>query len=387
MDDYHHFVLHVSGFRQKQESYYGTTRYDVEHTNAYANLQYELNWREKHQFKTGFSHRFSDLKEDISFGDDGLNRSYAGNYRNEENISGAFVENVLNWYDNKLTLITGLRYDHHNRFGWRATPRVLLRGNISPNTIARVSAGTGWRTVQLFTENVNLLASSRDVLITETLQPEEAFNYGANLTHNYYGTDLEAQFSFDFYRTTFQNQIFPDYDSSPTQAIIRNFDGTSISNGFQGEVGLAFYNRIGTKLVYNYLDVYRVINGEKQSLPFNAKHRLVATFSYEPLSKGWHFDANVHWTGEQRLADTRNSPEEFQQAEYSQPFSTANLQFTKVWPRVEVYGGCENLFDFRQTFPIRSWQNPFGPYFDTANVWGPTRGREFYLGVRYRVGA
>lgn len=385
LDDYHHIQLFFSGFRQKQDSYYGTTRYNATHVNAYANLQYELNWREQHQFKTGFSYRYLNLEEDISFGDDDLARTYAGLYQKEERIPGLFAENVFNWYDNQLTLITGLRYDHHNTFGWKAVPRVLLRANLSPATVARISVGTGWCTVNLFSENIQLLASSRDVLITETLAPEEAINYGANLTHNSYGDNVEAQFSLDFYRTTFQNQIFPDYDTDATQAIIRNFSGTSISNGFQAEVGLAFFQRIGTKIAYNYLDVYRIIAGEKEALPFNAKHHLVATFSYEPLSKGWHLDANVHWTGKQRLANTRNSPEEFQQADFSDPFAVINLQLTKVWSQVEVYAGCENIFDFRQPRPIRSWENPFGPYFDTANVWGPTRGREFYLGVRYRI--
>jgi hypothetical protein len=51
----------------------------------------------------------------------------------------------------------------------------------------------------------------------------------------------------------------------------------------------------------------------------------------------------------------------------------------------EIYTGCENIFDFRQLQPIVSWQNPFSPYFDTSSVWGPTRGREFYLGIRFKL--
>jgi len=50
-----------------------------------------------------------------------------------------------------------------------------------------------------------------------------------------------------------------------------------------------------------------------------------------------------------------------------------------------VYFGWENIHDFRQERPIISWQNPFSSYFDTSNVWGPTKGREFYVGVRYKL--
>ena len=45
----------------------------------------------------------------------------------------------------------------------------------------------------------------------------------------------------------------------------------------------------------------------------------------------------------------------------------------------------ENIFDFRQKQPIISWQKPFGPYFDTSSVCGPTRGREIYVGIRFRL--
>ena len=94
---------------------------------------------------------------------------------------------------------------------------------------------------------------------------------------------------------------------------------------------------------------------------------------------------NVHWMGQQRLANTSTNPPEFQESAFFDPFTTVNMQFTKAWSKMEVYAGCENVFDFRQLRPIRSWQDPFSPYFDTANVWGPTRGRELYLGLRYRI--
>ena len=51
----------------------------------------------------------------------------------------------------------------------------------------------------------------------------------------------------------------------------------------------------------------------------------------------------------------------------------------------EAFAGCENLADFRQKRPIVGYEKPFGPYFDTSFAWGPTRGREFYAGVRIRL--
>lgn len=381
MDDYNHFVAYISAFRQEQDSYYGTTHYQAEQNSLYSNLQYERNWQEQHSFKTGVSFRYFNLDENIDFGQDSLGRTYAGDYLRDEQILGLFAENTFNFYDNKLTLITGFRADHHNDFGWQATPRALLKANVSDNITARISAGTGWRTVNVFSENINILASSRDLILEETLKPEKALNYGANITHKYYSKQFETQLTLDFYRTTFSNQIFPDYDSDPTQAIVRNFEGTSISNGFQAELGIALFKRVGTKFAYNYLDVYRDIDGKKEALPFNAKHRMTATFSYEPLSKGWHWDTNIHWMGEQRLANSLDA----ESATYSDTYTVVNTQFAKVFKQLEIYVGCENIFDFRQERPIRAWETPFSPYFDTANVWGPTKGREFHAGVKFKI--
>ena len=94
---------------------------------------------------------------------------------------------------------------------------------------------------------------------------------------------------------------------------------------------------------------------------------------------------NVHWYGEQRLPDTKSNPTEFQRPDFSQPYTIVNAQFTYSFKKFEVYAGCENIFDFRQLQPIISWQDPFGPYFDTSSVWGPTRGREIYVGLRFKL--
>lgn len=378
-------VLSSSAFYQNQNSTFGTTVYKAGQLSFYTNLQYELKWGKKHLLKTGFSYRYQNREENISFGQNTLGRTYNGKYIKNEIIPGIFAENRFNWKGDKIVLITGLRLDKHNTFGYFVTPRALLKYELAENTTARVSAGTGYKTINLFSENINLLASSRDIIITEQLRPETAFNWGVNLTHNKYWENVTATYGLDFYRTQFTNQIFPDYDTDPTKAIISNFTGTSISNGFQAETNLKFYDVFEFKISYNYLDVYQVINNSKYVLPFNPKHKIISTLSYKPQSKKWHYDMNIHWFGEQRLANTHSNPPEYRTPDKSKPYTLVNAQFTKAWERFEVYLGCENIFDFRQLRPIISWQDPFGPYFDTSNVWGPTRGRELYLGLRFKI--
>jgi outer membrane receptor for ferrienterochelin and colicin len=383
LNDKHNFVLFASALYHDQNSYFGTVKYDAQQTSFYTNFQHEFNYSEKHDLKTGLSFRYLKLDEDVSFTADILERTYAGNYQNLEYIPGIFFENTMRFFNEKLTWIAGIRGDLHNEFDFKVAPRTLLKYDVSSKTVIRGNIGLGWRTVNLFSENINLLVSSRDILFVEELDPEQAVNIGINLVQKLGNENISGYFSTDFYHTNFQNQIFPDYDTDPTKAIIQNFTGTSISNGFQAELSLTFWKRFEWKAGYNFLDVYREIDGTKQALPFNAKHRALMTFGYTPLSKKFHFDANLHWTGVQRLPDTKSNPEAYQRPDYSEPYTIVNAQFTYNFKRFELYGGCENIFDFRQLQPIISWEDPFGPYFDTSSVWGPTKGREFYLGARF----
>ncbi len=171
INDKHNIVLFASAFHQQQNSYFGTVKYNAEQTNLYGNIQYELNYG-KNELKTGISYRYLNLRENIVFTDTFLQRTYAGNYQRLENVPGLFAENTMRFFNNKLTWIAGVRGDYHNQFAFQVTPRTLLKYDIAPKTIVRANVGTGWRTVNLFSENIGLLVSSRDIIFAEQLQPE-----------------------------------------------------------------------------------------------------------------------------------------------------------------------------------------------------------------------
>lgn len=384
-NDTKRLVLFASTYFQKQSSWYGTTLYEGNQKAVNTSLQYEWIYGDESNLKTGVSYRYFDLQEQISFSQNPLNHSYAGNYGKSEHIPGVFAENTLYFGDDKFTWITGARLDHHNVFGYYFTPRTLLKYAPFEKTTIRGSVGLGWRTANIFSENSNLLSSQRDIVFTEPLKPEKAINSGISLVQGFERTNLTGTFSADYYHTQFQNQIFPDYNTDPTKAYIGNFTGISVSNGVQIEGSIKFYKRLDIKVAYNYLNVYRIKNTQKQILPFNSKDKVLTTLSYQPLSNKWHFDANIHWYGAQQLPDTRANPVAYQRPLQSEPYTTVNAQFTYNFKKIQIYLGCENIFDFRQRQPIISWQNPFSQYFDVSSVWGPTRGREVYLGMRFKI--
>lgn len=373
---------------QDQESWFGLTHYNATQRHAYGNLQYELFWGNKkaHELKTGVSFRHFILNEQIGFSvADTLQRSFAGTYRREENIPGLFAENTFHFQDERWVWIVGLRADRHNAFGWYATPRTMLRFNPSPDWDLRASAGTGWRTVNLFPENIALLAGNRDIVFAEPLRPEKAWNAGINATRRFSIRKARLTATADFYHTLFFNQVFPDYDSDPTKAIIANFMGKSASNGLQIECSAAWNRRVELRTAYNFLDVYRNQNGSKFTLPFNPHHKILTVATYRTASDRWQFDANVHWYGKQRLPDTRNNPDDLRRPDYSQPFAIVSSQVRRAFKWIELFAGCENLFGFRQSRPLLGWEHPFGRGFDPSFAWGPTRGREFYAGFNFKL--
>jgi outer membrane receptor for ferrienterochelin and colicins len=384
-NDVHRLTLYVSGFAQNQDAFFGSLSYKAKQANVFVNMQHEFNITENNTLKSGISIKHLQLNENIVFTDNFINRNYAGNYNRNENIVGLFAENVLGLFKNKITWITGVRLDNHNEFGWQFTPRTLVKYDPTPKLTIRANIGTGWRTVNLFSENIGLLASSRNIIFAEKLQPEKALNTGINITQKFEGKNISGYISTDFYHTNFSNQIFPDYDTDPTKAIIKNFTGTSISNGFQTDVFLKIHKRYEVKLGYNFLDVYRITNGVKEVLPFNARHKFLTTLSYKPENKKFHVDANIHWFGTQRLPNTKQNPALYVRPDFSKAYTTASMQFTYILKKVELYAGAENMFNFRQNQPINSWQNPFSNYFDISSVWGPTRGRELYVGMRWKL--
>lgn len=366
-------ILLNSFYSQNQQSFFGVRTYKGKQNNLYHSAYLDYYYGSKaHNIKIGLSHRYNDFDESFT-------KFILDNYTNDFNIPGAFIESKLNF--GKTTILSGVRYDRIS--DWKLTPRLLIRTKLNPNSDLRFSIGKGYRLAALFAENPILLSSNRVIEIEETLKPEEAINTGINYVHSIYLQQRKLTISADAYLTFFQNQIFPDYDTKATTAVVKNFTGKSKSHSYQIEAKMEFNQNFDVKIAYNYLDVSREQGDKSQELPFVSKHSYIANTSYSTNNHKYQFDLTWRWHGKKRLPNTSDYPLEYQTSEYGKAYGQLDLQFTRRWKSVEMYSGIENIFDFRQKFPILGYKNPFGQYFDPAFNWGPTKGRELYLGVRW----
>ena len=373
-------LLEAAFSYHNQESYFGIKKYLATQKTYHTTLSHILNWKD-HQLTSGFNFKKLKLEEEIT---SNITDSITGFSKNTK-TPGLFAENHFKWNSGNTEMITGVRVDHHNKRIF-LTPRMLIKHNLNENTFLRVSAGSGWRTLNVFSENIKLLACNRSIEISSDLQPEKAFNYGINILHAIYTDKAEFQIIIDFYKTIFSNQISPDYYRGDDATIyIDNFTGKSNSNSFQTEIGMELFKSLGIKIAYNYLDVFKMEDAEKHVLPFNSKHHMLGTISYQPIGKNWQFDMNTHWFGKKKLIYNEDN-QITQTVSYSAPYSLLNVQFTKKMNKIDIYMGIENILSFKQDNPIIEPENPFGDNFDAANgVWGPTKGIEAYLGIKFRI--
>jgi len=137
------------------------------------------------------------------------------------------------------------------------------------------------------------------------------------------------------------------------------------------------------KLAYKMIDLQYENNGEYFKQPFNSTHRFFSSFSY--TNDSWSISSGLQWFGIQSLPSTASNPVRYQRPKESESYTMINAQVNKFFDFFELYAGIENILDFTQSFPIISPDDPFGQYFDTSYIWGPTKGREFYFGFRYFV--
>ena len=369
----------------KQDSYFGQRIYDIKHNSFYSNLIYNsIISDSRHKIKTGVSFTYDHYDELVETTD----------YTRNDNSFGGFFEYAFDNLD-KFTMTAGIRADQHNRLGFFITPRLHMRYTPWEKSALRASVGRGKRSANIFAENQNLFASSRQINILDAggeiygLDPEIAWNYGVSFLQGFNLFERKADITLDYYRTSFENQVVVDWEN-PYEINFYNLDGQSFANSFQFEFNYNIAKGLDLRAAYKYYDIQTDYTEGRRIKPLVPKHRVFANLGYELLGKNteapWKFDATYNWLSEQRYPDTSLSPEQYQLDEFSPTVGTLNLQVTKVFsPKFEVYLGGENVTNVRQADPIVSPEDPFGPNFDTNFVYGPIFGSMYYTGLRFKL--
>jgi len=368
----------------QQDSYFGLNAYDIQHQSVYSNLIFNsIIGDTRNKFKTGLSFTYDKFDELVN----------TSNFNRNENSLGAFFEYAFDNLDN-FSVTGGLRIDTHNLLGIFLTPRLHVRYVPWEKGVFRASVGRGKRSANIFAENQQLFASSRQINIDDVggniygLNPEIAWNYGVSYMQKFNLFGKKGDITFDFYQTNFQNQVIVDWEN-PQEIAFYDLDGRSIANSFQVEASYNLAKNFNLRTAYKYFDIttdYRRGNLQK---PIQPQNRFFANLSYETElenEKQWRFDATFNIIGKQRLPNTSINPVQYQLPESIDSYQLLNSQITRVFSnRFELYLGGENLTNVQQKNPILASDDPFGSNFDTTIVYAPIFGRTFYAGLRFKI--
>lgn len=261
----------------------------------------------------------------------------------------------------------------------------------SERTTVRVSGGTGFRVVNVFTEDHAALTGSREVVFTENLKPERSRSMTASVEHIIYFGSNPMTIGMDGFFTRFSNKIIPDYDLDPDLIVYENLDGHSVTRGASVSIDQNF-----TSIPLNYnagftlMDVYTSENNERRALTYAPAYtgNLGVTYRFR-----WRLslDYTANLTGPKRMPD--NYVEDYGRDRWSPAHAIHDLKLTKEFTDVnspqgvglEAYFSAGNLFDYTQDSPLVGAETPFSPDFDTIYTWGPVVGRTLALGVRLNL--
>ncbi len=382
--------IQASATYHKQDAYFGLTKYDGTQKSVYLNAIFQSQISKKHSYTAGFSYQYDNYNETYSKLKNNHSTDTSYSRPHSESVPGIFGQYTYEIPD-KLTVIAGLRADFNDFYGTYLTPRMHLKLNLTKSIIMRASAGKGYRSANIFSENMGYMASARKFMIVDNLNMEEAWNYGINLTKSWELKDhRKASFTIDFYRTDFINQVVVDIDHSMHHVDFYNLGfnntgGKSYSNSLQSEFSIEPFKSFNVTVAGRINDVkVDYLNGTMEK-PFVSKYKGLVTVSYVTKFDKWLFDFTVQLNGKSRLPNTVMASAEPNYTNYSPAYAFLLGQITRKFRNFDVYVGSENIGDFMQHNPVMGADKPFSNQFDASMIYGPIMGRLVYAGIRLTI--
>lgn len=384
-----------------QNSFYGTTPYLATQKIAFAQLVWNSTIL-KHDFLAGIPFRYTyyDDNSPATLSNDGM-----VNKPDHIKLPGIFLQDNFNITKNQILLL-GIRYDYNSIHGNIFTPRFAYKISDTKNlNVVKFNVGSGYRVVNLFTEDHAALSGARKVIIAEKLKPEQSWNANINyvkkiiLNKGFIGIDGSL-----FY-THFSNQILPDYTTNVDQIIYKNLNGYAVSKGASLNLDFSFDNGLKILAGATIMDVSKYEKEVKSRQLLTERFSGTWAVSYEIPKLKICIDYTGNVTGSMLLPTLGGlDPRPGQ----SPIWSIQNIQLSRKFNNgVEIYGGVKNLLNFRpyKSLPfliarsndpfdkqveynekgtvMATQTNPYALTFDPNYVYASQQGIRVFFGLRY----
>lgn len=373
-----------------QNSFYGSNPYEATQKVAFVQTYWNKSFR-KHDLIAGltFKKTFYDDNTPGTLSADGL-----VNEPMNSPILGAFAQDQWEIND-QHTLLLGYRYDYDRIHHSVHSPRLAWKFSPNPYHALRFNFGTGFRVVNLFTEDHAALTGSREVVIRSDLKPERSVNGNINYIWKIPATTRMVNLDASVFYTYFSNKIVGDFDSEPDKIIYDNLNGYGVSRGASVHAEYSFNFPLSFNIGITFLDVYQKFDHEPNKVRQLHAPKWSGTYAFTyrfPSALTVDFTGQVY--GPMRLPVL---PDDYR-PEYSPWYTLANIQVSRSFDSgFEVYCGIKNLLNFTPKDPLMRPFDPFDRYaddpvnnpkaytFDTAYGYAPMQGIRGFLGIKYTL--
>ncbi|WP_290535333.1 TonB-dependent receptor [Alistipes sp.] len=382
----------VADFDHFDESaYFGLNTYEGNQNSVSLNLMYNHYFTYRSSFNLGVQAHLDYFHETLGNDTPWLDSSRSYNLDRDEQEVGAYAEYTYAVKD-RLSIVAGLRGDYnafYDRFF--LTPRGHVKWNITPSTALRASAGLGYRSTDVITDNIGMLATGRALVIPELdalNRLEKALTVGGSLTQTFGLVNPgDATLSFDYFRTQFYNSVVVDQEYDPETIRVYGSTGRSWTDTYQIDFSWTPVERLDIFATFRYTDSEMTIDRPdgrtaRVERPLVSQYKTLLNIQYATKFRRWTFDATAQLNGPSRIPTQTG---DLADSYYSPRYPMFYAQVSRKVGKFDIYVGCENIADYRQKDPILNWQNPYDYKFNSMNVWGPLMGRKFYAGLRFNL--
>jgi outer membrane receptor for ferrienterochelin and colicins len=329
-------VSHLN-FHQ-QRSFYGTTQFDADQELAF----FQVTWDKKHnnhQFFSGITYRETHYDDNTILTQS--SDSIPKNQKMITRIPSTFWQHDIKIRE-KATLLYSLRADYHSEHKLIFTPRLAYMHKLNEKLQLRIHAGTGFRIVNLFSEDHASLTGSRQIVISENLNPERSKSINASISYlKKMNQNLNFEMDVQGFYTYFSNRIVPDYLTNSNQIIYSNGKGHAQSLGTSIDFKLTKNNHFSFQTGITFMEVNSVENGikEQQLLTEKVSGNYTLTYTFQNFPFTIDYTGNV--VGPMRLPILSELDP---RPEFSKTYSIQNIQFTyKTKKDIAFFGGIKNI--------------------------------------------
>jgi outer membrane receptor for ferrienterochelin and colicins len=382
----------------RQDSWYGAQPFFNEERNARLQYTYDNKTRNISDLTVGACYRLYWYNDNLHNPADTA-AGVLSHWPLVNHYIAAFIQDMIHVNKNN-EILAGIRYEYNTLYAGNAIcPRFDYKWmDDSHADILRYSIGTGFKTPDIFIDDTYAYQNGKFIVINGDIKTE--YCYGTQLdferkVHKNGNFDIDGNVFFN----TIINKIEADINSRPDAVVYTNDGTVNIFYGLNLKTEMNFNFPLRATVAFTLLRnvdlsknaagqiVYdQVVNAPK----FTSTYTVSYTFEKPAVT--------LDWTGLINSPMLLNTENDDYRSLTSPWYCLMNIQVTKKFKDgIEIYGGINNLLNFRPQNVLIGANDPFNknvsdlntnPHnytFDSSYIYAPNEGILGFIGLRWHI--